>query len=103
MGNSWTSISSRPIFEVHFYRIPRYKMVGAQSWLFIYLEYQNQELLENIFPTNLLYNSETAPCILVGISSNFSEGKSLSIFTKIKKFSEQKYLCTTKHIVGVNK
>ena len=103
MGISWTFIFARPTFEVHFYRIPRYKVVGAQSWLFIYLECQNQELLENIYPKNLLYNSEMAPCILVGIPSSLSEGKPLSIFTKIKKSSEQKYLCKTKYIGGVNK
>jgi hypothetical protein len=72
MGNSWTFFFARTTFEVHFYRIPRYKMAGAQRWLFIYLECQNQELLENIYPTNLIYNSEIAPCILVDISSNLS-------------------------------
>jgi len=83
MGNSWTFISATPTYEVHVYCISRYKVVGAQSWLFIYLECQNQELLENIYPANLLYNSEIAPCILVGISSNFSDRKLLSIFMKI--------------------
>lgn len=31
MGSSWTFISATPTFDVHAYRISRYKVVGAQS------------------------------------------------------------------------